>query len=66
LAAAGLAGVIAGTGYELLNDRLLNFWRFPSRGIGFLKTRASLVLGVGLSWGLLPPVTWLIVEMTGR
>jgi hypothetical protein len=54
------AGAAFGLGYEVANDRWLKLWHFPGDPWTWLKGRPA-VVGVGLSWGAVPPlVAWLV------
>ena len=48
------AGAAFGIAYEGLNLAVLHAWSFPDDRLLFLRGTPALVLGVGLSWGLIP------------
>jgi len=50
-----------GIAYEALNLAVLHAWSFPRDRLLVLRGPAALVLGVGLSWGIVPLVVPLLV-----
>jgi hypothetical protein len=48
-------GAVIGTLIEVANDRFLKIWYFPGDPWTFLKGRTA-VIGIGLSWALVPPI----------
>jgi hypothetical protein len=57
------AGAVVGVLIEILNDSLLKIWHFPGDPWTFLKGRPA-VIGVGLSWALVPPIVgWFAMSM---
>ena len=57
------AGAGAGVVYEAANLQFLHMFSFPNGRLLFLRGRPALILGAGVSWGVLPVLAPVIARL---